>query len=291
VISSPSASSTYTAIDPGRVTIHDAEFTEPVRDGDAAGIVTSSSITALFGYAIEVADADADGLEDLIVGAPYSSEGTAAGGEVSIFLGPVGVLDVEDRDAAIMPSWPGDTLGAALDARGDLNQDGYADIVVGAPGSSIGDTRAGAAALFTGPVDSEEAELSEAVVLVLGEDGQSTSGCAHCVGGAVANLGDIDQDGYGDVAVGAGLYTRSGPVGSDPGAVLLYGGAGLGGTFDYSDSDLVIEGGRSSAFGGAVALAGDANADGVLDLAVGAATADGSETSSGAVFLFWGSAP
>ncbi|HJN75656.1 MAG TPA: MopE-related protein [Myxococcota bacterium] len=290
-ISSPSASSTYSAIDPGRVTVHDAALTEPVRDGDATGIVTSSSITALFGYAVEVADVDSDGADDLIVGAPYSSEGTAAGGEVSVFLGPIGVLDVDDRDAAIMPNWPGDNLGAALAADGDLNLDGYVDILVGAPGSSIGDPRAGVAALFTGPVDSGEAELSDAVVLVLGEDGQSTSGCAQCVGGAVANLGDIDQDGYGDVAVGAGLYTRNGPTGSDPSAVLLYGGAQLGGTFDYTDSDLLIEGGRSSAFGGAVALAGDANADGVLDLAVGAATADGDETSSGAVFLFWGSAP
>ena len=292
-LGAPVASMGIGSAEPGRVSVHDAAFTGAVRDGDATALITDDNATTLFGTALGAADADGDGQPDLLVGAPTDSEAALAGGSISVFYGPLsGSFSIEDRDAVVLASFPGDNLGSALDASGDLNLDGYRDLLVGASGSSVGEERAGAAALFTGPINTAEVELTDALVLVRGEQGRAGASCAQCVGGSIAFAGDIDQDAFGDVLIGAGRYDFNGPQGDDDSAALFYGGSGLAGTYDYSDADLLIEGARNSYFGGKVGSAGDMNVDGITDLAVGAiGQGNGGVEGAGAVFLFWGSAP
>lgn len=128
-----------------------------------------------FGAAVVAGDIDGDGLGDLVVGAP--GEG-AERGRVHLFYG--------DRAAVVTPGVvlvgePGSRFGAAL-ATGDIDGDGFADVVVGAPGEAR-------VHVFRGGADGVETDA--AVV-----DGPEAE-----FGREVAGGGDIDSDGYGDIGV------------------------------------------------------------------------------------------
>jgi hypothetical protein len=178
-----------------------------------------------------------------------------------------------------------DHFGHALAAAGDVNKDGFMDLIVGAWGDDTAAEDAGAAYIFFGgPQGIKSRSAKDADIVLKGEAKIDYFGFS--VGGNC----DLNGDGFADVFVGAPLSDRGG---KDAGAVyVFYGGAqGLAKTPSH-----VIHGiGEGDQFGYAVACAGDLNKDGVHDLVVGAPLVDlnlpgdlsGPDT--GAVYIFFGS--
>ena len=180
------------------------------------------------------------------------------------------------------PAWSFDCdqsgahLGFSVCSAGDVNGDGYSDVLVGAPDNDNGQSDEGAAYLFLG----SPAGLS----LAPGWTREGDQASAR-FGLSVASAGDMNGDGYSDVLVGAPGYT-DGQAGE--GAVFLY----LGSSGGLSSVPARLwQGNQAGArFGSSVSGAGDVNGDGFDDVLVGVPGFDGGQSDEGAAFLFLGAA-
>ncbi len=170
----------------------------------------------------------------------------------------------------------GEEYGMAVSGAGDVNGDGYADIAVGAPKSNWALDRAGAVFVFHGAPQGAHDTFSWA-------RGGHKKGDEF--GQAVASAGDVNGDGYDDLAIGAPLYNGSS---YQSGAAFVYYGSADG--LEPAAGWTVISSQQDSEYGYAVAGAGDVNGDGYDDLLVGARYYSTGENLSGTVFLYCGSA-
>jgi len=201
------------------------------------------------------------------------------GDGVSVFDGPfVGDRNTNDRVgrvAASAPSiyWPGATVASA----GDVDGDGWDDLLVTEPWHEVESVDVGRCLLFAGPVVGELGPEDATWELV----GQPEARPVRCVG-----AGDLDGDGAGDVVIG-GRQPGEGARGRSA-AWLFYGP--LSGQVDIDDADALLTGENEEeeTFGASVAPAGDLDRDGVDDLLVGDAAYDGGYWGRGRVYLFHG---
>ena len=158
-------------------------------------------------------------------------------------------------------------FGITVATAGDVNGDGYADVVVGAQGYS---SSIGRAYVYLGTASG----LPTAAATTL--TGEAAS---NLFGGSVAPAGDVNGDGYADVVVGAKGYSTS------TGRVYVYLGSATG-LATPAATTLTGEA-ASDEFGGSVAPAGDVNGDGYADLVVGARRYS---SSTGRAYVYLGSA-
>jgi len=213
-----------------------------------------------------------------LIGAYGNDGGGGPGsGAVYLFYGPVsGQISLSDADAILLGSGANELAGYALAGAGDVDQDGYDDFLIGAPGGG----RAGLAYLIYGP---------EAGVIDLGNfDAMFTGEAADdSAGMAVAGVGDVDGDGYPDVAIGA---PEEDTGGGSAGAVYIpY--APYDGEIELRSADLKFTGENASDLAGfAVSSAGDMNGDGLMDLAIAATGEDTGGANAGAVYVLFGPA-
>ncbi len=217
-----------------------------------------------FGAAVACGDLDGDGRAEIAVGAPDDTI-FASRGRVYVFRGSVPSAPY----AVLTGSQSGSRFGAAV-AIGDLDGDGRADLVVGAPGAAVGGAGSGEVQVFRGGA-------SIATRPTLRIDGDQP-GAAF--GSTVAFPGDLDGDGRADLAVGAPLYDAAGAV--DAGRVAVYLGAA---TFD-PHADVSILGTEPGAWCGTSLAGGDLDGDGFDDLLVGSPLEG--PTGEGAVRLYRG---
>jgi len=215
-------------------------------------------------------DVNGDGYDDIVVGAPS----WGGGGRALVFHGsPSGPSP--SADWSVGPGMSQSGFGAAVAPAGDVNGDGYADLVVGAPSYDGAHEDGGAAYLYLGSatgLDTTPAWMRPSYYA----DSQ--------FGGAVCTAGDVNADGYADVIIGSGGWPSGGIYGG--GMMLLYYGGPEG--LDETHRWLYGGGEPNAYLGRAVAGAGDVNGDGLSDVIVGATGLDDGEFNEGLALLFEG---
>lgn len=144
-------------------------------------------------------DCDGDGVNDVLLSAPSKAIGGAAAGRVYLYSGKSGKL-LFTRDGR-----PGDQLGLGIETAGDVDGDGRADVIAGAPGAA---SARGEALVFSGK---DGALLRKLEGEAAGDN----------FGRRVADPGDVDGDGHADLLVGADLCDS---LGADAGRAYLYSG-------------------------------------------------------------------
>ena len=226
---------------------------------------------ARFGHSVASAgDVNGDGYSDVLVGTPGYEDGQSGEGAVFLYLGsPGGLSSVPAR------LWQGNQAGArfgsSVTGAGDVNSDGFDDVLIGVPGFDGGQSDEGAAFLFLGAAsDLPSAPAWSAEGNQLGAS----------FGSSVAALGDVNGDGFGDVVIGAPLYD-GGQI--EEGQVQIFGGTltGLGASPLQSLESNVA----GTQFGFSVAGGGDLNGGGVRRILYGAPTYTYTHQEEGGTFL------
>ena len=257
--------------------------------GDNSGISVASA-----------GDVNGDGYDDIIIGASGAdpSSRTDAGTSFVIYGGPttntaIDLSSIGTRGFAIIGAASGDNSGCSVASAGDVNNDGYSDVIIGAryadPSSR---SNAGASyVIYGGPTTNTAIDLSS-----IGTRGFAIIGAAAFdqSGISVSSAGDVNNDGYDDIIIGAWLSNQSSR--SEAGtSYLIYGGSTTNTVLDLANI-----GTRGFAIFGAAAIdhsgwsvssAGDVNNDGYDDIIIGAYEANpSSRRDAGTSYVIYGGA-
>lgn len=270
-IGAPFASRTYVIFGSATVTSIDLRMFDLNAQGLAGYVVNTPAPYADNSYSVGAAgDANGDGFDDLVVGVYRTTEDP--GSAFVVFGKPTGEpVDVEGptfRGYAMEGPDKRDTVGYAVGAAGDVNADGLDDVIVGAPAINCCDV--GHGYVIFGKQTEETISLGE-----LGSEGIDIVGAItrDRTGYSVAGVGDLNRDGFGDVAIGA-PYPRPGDD-DRRGAVAVVYGQATGGKIRLKRlarrQGFWVDGVRGGdQFGTSVTGPGDLNGDGVDDLAFSA---------------------
>jgi hypothetical protein len=251
--------------------------------GSAGGVIETPDVILpggvagdRYGTSVSCAgDVDGDGYYDVIVGASHSNNGIDKQGRVYLYRGSSSGM-LPDHVWSFSGRQAGEMLGYCVSTAGDVNGDGYADVLVGAPGHDFWESNAGRAMLFLGSASG----LSTTPDWIKGINTANAF-----FGSSLATAGDVNGDGYDDVIIGAEYYSNEQPA---EGAVFVY----LGSPSGLMDNPAwCMEGNEEgNRFGASVATAGDINGDGYSDVIISETHySELSATPDGRVFMFLGS--
>ena len=188
----------------------------------------------------------------------------------------------------------GESSGNAVASAGDLNGDGFGDIIIGASGASPNGSLSGSSYVVFGK--SSGFSTSFSLSDLDGSNGFRLDGAASSTfsGRSVASAGDLNNDGFDDLIIGAdGADASFDNAGS---SYVVFGKAsGFVAAINLSELDgsdgFRLDGAAASDYsGGSVASAGDVNGDGIDDVIIGASGADPNDYSSGASYVIFGQA-
>ena len=240
----------------------------------ASWSMEGSQANAFFGVSVSTAgDVNKDGYADVIVGANYYDNGETNEGRIAIYLGSANGLSKTPYFTA-----EGDQVnaffGKSVACAGDVNHDGYSDVIIGAPGYDHGQNNEGRAFLYMG--------TNMGMTQSAAWTGESNQADAN-YGFSVATAGDVNGDGFSDVVIGANRFDDKM---SNVGKIYVYMGSANGFNLypDWTYTGNQIDGN----LGISVAAAGDINGDGYGEVIVGAFGIN-PQVPTGNVFVFYGS--
>ena len=194
-------------------------------------------------------DVDGDGYGDVMVAAQDYDNGEADEGLVWLFFGsPSGLSPA--------PGWSteGNQAGARYGVStcaGDVNGDGYADVIIGAYLFEAGQLAEGRAFLYLGGPGGPASS----------PDWTAESNRQSTYFGAACSTGDVNGDGFDEIAIGASGYSNRQ---TNEGAVYLYRGSAIGP--EPSPWKILAINKNYAGFGASVSIRGDFNGDGYHDL-------------------------
>ena len=231
---------------------------------NAGDVILTGAAGDYFGYSVSTAgDVNGDGYADVIVGAYRNDAGGTDAGGAYIYFGGASMNEL--ADVTLTGAAAGDYFGHSVSTAGDVNGDGYSDVIVGAYANDAGGSNAGRAYIYFGG----SGIGNNANVILTG------AAADFRLGISVSTAGDVNGDGYFDVIVGADLYKR---------AYIYFGGAGMDNTSDV----IFIGEALSDYFGHSVSTAGDVNGDGYSDVIVGDHWNDTGGNAVGRAFIYFG---
>ncbi|MBL0108083.1 MAG: FG-GAP repeat protein [Ignavibacteria bacterium] len=249
------------------------KIVQPEEGGDAMQerFFTGFAAGDLFGTSISSAgDVNGDGYSDLIIGASLNDAAGASAGRAYIYYG--GTIINSVVDVVLTGLAAGDQFGLSVSTAGDVNGDGYSDVIVGANGNDAGGSNAGRAYIFFGG-----SSMNNVADIIL-----TGAAVSDNFGTSVSSAGDVNGDGYSDVIVGANFNDAGG---TNAGRAYIY----FGGSSMNNVADINLTGAAASDnFGTSVSTAGDVNGDGFSDVIVGASSNDAGGTNAGRAYVYFG---
>lgn len=257
------------------------------------GFIESNQAAAWLGHSCGSAgDVNGDGYSDIILGAPYYDNGSTDEGIALVFHGSSSGITtsgtpananslIESNQASTSLGW--NMIGSA----GDVNGDGFSDVIVGAYLYDAGTADEGAAWVFHGSAQGLGSSLTVADANCILQSNQATAELGY----TLANAGDVNGDGYSDMMVSSHYYDNGS---ADEGIVLVYNGSasGFSAAMTIAGANSLIESNQASArlgYHDGVETAGDVNGDGYDDIIIGAYQYDIGESNEGAAFIYHGS--
>jgi VCBS repeat-containing protein len=242
-------------------------------------------------------DVNGDGLDDLIIGARYDGPNGVQSGASFVVFGKtsgaaVQLSTIEAGIGGFVINGVSryDYSGRSVSNAGDVNGDGFDDLIIGADGDDPNGSYSGASFVVFGKTDGGPVHLSN---IEAGNGGFVINGVSRYdnSGRSVSNAGDVNGDGFDDLIIGA---SGDDPNGGTSGASFVVFGKTSGAAVQLSTIEAGIGGfviNGVSAYdnsGVSVSAAGDVNGDGLYDLIVGAPNDDPNGSYSGASFVVFG---
>ena len=263
------------------------------------GLKITPTLREKAGISVDVAgDINGDGIDDLLIAAPYASSGDDGHGAVYIVFGSdqgfpaeIKLGDLNGTNGfAVFGDDPTSEFAYSAIGLGDINGDGFDDFIVGADDAEPQDVHeAGTAYVVFGSDAGFPANLN--VSSLDGSNGFSIPGreAQDNIGLVLGAAGDVNGDGLNDIILGAPF--REGDTGT---AYVIFGSSNsFGAEYDLStingSNGFAISGETSGDYlGVGVSGIGDLNGDGIGDIALSAPRVDDNATDAGAVYVLFG---